>query len=137
MLGVVACACNLATFLSAFSFSDIDNTQDSRGRKGAILYSTLQLPPAHEHWNIYLDVTWLSHIFNRTACIYQTATQWDLPPYRITISLIHDVILICCFFTLWFDYRFLLQQFGTRNSWTRTHIGKCPCITSEPINQVC
>ena len=31
---------------------------------------------------------------NRTACIYQTATRWDLPPYRITIWLIDDVILI-------------------------------------------
>ena len=28
----------------------------------------------------------------RNACIYQTATRWDLPPYRITIWLI-DVIL--------------------------------------------
>ena len=93
MLGVVACACNLATFLSGFSFSDTDNTQGSRGRKRAILYSTLQLPPAQEHWNIYLDVTWLSHIFNRIACIYQTATRWDLPPYRITISLTDDVML--------------------------------------------
>ena len=25
------------------------------------------------------------HIFNGINCIYQTATQWDLPPYRITI----------------------------------------------------
>ena len=32
--------------------------------------------------------------FNRNACIYQTATRWDLPPYRITIWLIDDVILI-------------------------------------------
>ena len=41
-----------------------------------------------------LHVRWLSHIFNRNACIYQTATRWDLPPYRITIWLIDDVILI-------------------------------------------
>ena len=39
-------------------------------------------------------VRWLSHIFNHNAFIYQTATQWDLPPYRITIWLIDDVILI-------------------------------------------
>ena len=32
-----------------------------------------------------LHVRWLSHIFNRITCIYQTATRWDLPPYRITI----------------------------------------------------
>ena len=41
-----------------------------------------------------LYVRWLSHIFNRNACIYQAATRWDLPPYRITIWLIDDVMLI-------------------------------------------
>ena len=41
-----------------------------------------------------LHVGWLSHIFSRTACIYQTDTRWDLPPYRITIWLIDDVMLI-------------------------------------------
>ena len=40
-----------------------------------------------------LHVRWLSHIFNRTACIYQAATRWDIPPYRITIWLIDDVTL--------------------------------------------
>ena len=41
-----------------------------------------------------LHMRWLTHIFNRTTCIYQTATQWDLPPYRIAIWLIDDVMLI-------------------------------------------
>ena len=41
-----------------------------------------------------LHMRWLSHIFNRIACIYQTATQKDLPPYRITIWLIDDVMSI-------------------------------------------
>ena len=41
-----------------------------------------------------LHVRWLSHIFNCNTCIYQTATRWDLPPYRITIWLIDDVLLI-------------------------------------------
>ena len=30
-------------------FTDTDDSQDSRGREGAIFYSTLPLPPAHEH----------------------------------------------------------------------------------------
>ena len=47
-----------------------------------------------------------SHIFNRTACIYQTATRWDLPPYRITIWLIDDVTLSFFLFTWWFDSSF-------------------------------
>ena len=31
-----------------------------------------------------LHKRWQSHIFNHTACIYRSATRWDLPPYRIT-----------------------------------------------------
>ena len=41
-------------FLSGFSFTDTDNSQDSRGREVTIFYSTLPLPPAHEHSDIYL-----------------------------------------------------------------------------------
>ena len=53
-----------------------------------------------------LHVRWLSHIFNRTTCIYQAATRWDLPPYRITIWLTDDVTLNFCLFTRWFDPSF-------------------------------
>ena len=36
-----------------------------------------------------LHVRWISRIFNCNACVYQTATQWDLPPYQVaTIWLI-------------------------------------------------
>ena len=63
----------------------------------------------HEHWRLTEHSTrsrifrllfatfhmwWLSHIFNRTACIYQTTTRLDLPPHRITIWLIDDVTLV-------------------------------------------
>ena len=50
-----------------------------------------------------LHVRWLSHIFNHTACIYQAATRWDLPPYRYTTLLMDDVTLSFCLFTWWFD----------------------------------
>ena len=59
-----------------------------------------------------LHVRWLSHIFNRTACIYQAATRWDLPPYRITIWLIDDVTLI--FPCLLHD---LILGFWLQHSW--------------------
>ena len=51
-----------------------------------------------------LHVRWLSRIFNRNACIYQTATRWDVPPYRITIWLIDDVTLSFLFVCvmIWF-----------------------------------
>ena len=82
-----------SSFLSSFSFTGTDNPQHSRGREGTIFYSTLPLLPAHEHSSATLHVRWLSHNFNCNACIYQTATRWDLPPYQITIWLIDDVIL--------------------------------------------
>ena len=43
-------------FLSGFTFTDTDDSQDSRGREGAFFYSTLPLPPPHEHSDIYLHV---------------------------------------------------------------------------------
>ena len=76
---------------------DTDESQDSRGKEGTIFYSSLPLPPTHEHLFATLHARWLSHIFNRTACIYQTAIWWDLPPYRITIWLIDDAMLIFVF----------------------------------------
>ena len=43
-------------FLSEFSFTETEDSQDSRRRKRIIFYSTLPLPPAHEHWDIYLQL---------------------------------------------------------------------------------
>ena len=98
-------------FLSEFSFTDTDDSQDSRGRGGPFF---IPLYHFHRLTNIQtfatLHVRWLSHIFNRIACIYQTATRWDFP----TLSNYHLIDWLCevCFslFTWWFDTRFLLQQ---------------------------
>ena len=57
---------------------------------------------------VTLHVKWLSHIFNRTACIYQTATQWDLPPNWITIWLIDDLMFMFVYLlTMWFLFLFV------------------------------
>ena len=130
-------------FLSGFSFTDTDDEQESRKREGTIFYSTLPLPlpPPRSRTFRYLfstlHVRWLSHIFNRTTCIYQAATWRDLPPYWITIWLIDDVtlVLVCLRDDLILD--FLLQQSEMRHRWIRTGIDYHPCITSEPPNQVC
>ena len=127
-------------FLSGFSFTDTAHSQDSRGKEGTIFYSTLSLPLAHEHSDIYfatLHVRCLSHVSNRTACIYQAATRWDLPPYRITILSDWWYDVDFCLFTCWFDSRLLLLLFDTGNPWTRTRMDYHTCITSEPTNQVC
>ena len=47
---------SLFFFLSGFSFTGTDDSQDSRGREGTIFYSTLPLPPAQEHSDIYLKL---------------------------------------------------------------------------------
>ena len=46
----------LIFFLSKFFFTDTDDSQDSRRREGTIFFSTLSLPPAHEHSVIYLQL---------------------------------------------------------------------------------
>ena len=81
-----------------------------------------------------LHVRRLSHIFNRNACIYKTASRWDWPPYRITTWLIDDVklIFVCLFIDLILGF-----LFDMGNRWTRTRIDYHPCITSQPTNQVC
>ena len=89
-----------------------------------------------KHLFATLYVRWLSRIFNRNACVYQTASPWDLQPYRITIWLIEWWCNVCLF-TWWIDFRFLLLQFEMGNRWTRVRIDYHPGITSEPINQVC
>ena len=43
-------------FLSGFSFTNTDNSLDNRRREGTIFYSTLRFSPAHEHWDIYLQL---------------------------------------------------------------------------------
>ena len=52
-------------FLSGLPFTDTDSIQDSRGREETIFYSTLPLPPAHKHSDIYLELCmWVDyHIF--------------------------------------------------------------------------
>ena len=71
---------------------------DGRGPFFIPLYHfhSLHLSPA-------LHLRWLSHIFNPTAFIYDIATRWDLPPYRIIIWMIDDVcsLLFVCLL-IWF-----------------------------------
>ena len=64
--------------------------------RGAILFQSATSTRSRtlRHLFTTLNVRWLSHIFNRNACIYQIATRWGLPSYWITIWLIDDVILI-------------------------------------------
>ena len=81
-----------------------------------------------------LHVRWLSHICNHVACIYQVATRWYLPPYRITIWLIDDVMLIfvCLIDDLTLGFCFF--QSDTGNRWPRSRIDYYAYITSKLTN---
>ena len=75
-----------------------------------------------------LHVRWVSRIFNRNACVSQTATRWDLPPYRITIWEV-DWWCDVCLFTWWIGTRFLLQRFELASTiilvWKANRLTKC------------
>ena len=97
-------------FLSGLSFTDTDNSQDSRGREGAIFYSTLSLPPAHEHSDIYLQLwTWDGyHMFLIAALVFTM-----LHCYSMRFTTLSNYYLIdwwCgigfCLLACWIDFRF-------------------------------
>ena len=86
--------------------------QEKRGDHHLFHSTTFTRSRTFRHLLATLHVRWLSYIFNRNACIYQTAARWDLPPYRITIWLVDDAMLIfVCLFvdlilgflTIWHD----------------------------------
>ena len=83
--------------------------QQGKGEDHLLFYSTTSTRSrTFRHLFATLHLRWLSHIFNRTACIYQTATRWDLPPYLITLWLIDDVTFSFCLFIWWFDSSFFV-----------------------------
>ena len=43
-------------FPSGFSFTDTDDSHDSKGSEGTIFYPNLPLPPSHKHSDIYLQL---------------------------------------------------------------------------------
>ena len=68
--------------------------QQGKGEDHLLFHSTTSTRSrTFRHLVATLHMSWLSYIFNRTTCIYQTATRWNLPPYRITVWLIDDAKL--------------------------------------------
>ena len=91
--------------------------QQRRGEGHLLFHSTTSTySQTFRHLFATLHVRWLSRIFNRNDCVYQTASQWDLQPYWVTIWLIGWWCNVCLL-TWWFDSRFLLQHFDTGNRW--------------------
>ena len=98
-------------FLSGFSFTDTDDSQDSRGREGTIFYSTLPLPPAHEHSDIYLQLCMWDdyHIFLIALLVFTRLLLYEIYHLiELPFWLIDDVTLSVCLFTWLFDSSFFV-----------------------------
>ena len=81
------------SFYQGFSFIDTDDSQDSSGRAGTIFYSTLPLPPADEHSDIYLQLcTWDDyHIFLIATLVF---TRLLLDEIYHLIELLFDWLMM-------------------------------------------
>ena len=111
--------------------------QQGKGADYLLFHSTTSTrSQTLRHLSATLHVRWVSRISNRNACVYQTATRWDLPPYRITIWLIGWWCNVCSF-TWSIDTKFFVTAIWHGNRWIWIRIDYHPCITSEPTNQVC
>ena len=86
----------------------------ARGERGTIFYSTLPLPPAHEHWDIYLQLCMWDdyHVFLIATLVF---TRLLLDEIYHLIELPFDWLIDwwwdICLFTWWIDSRFLLWRF--------------------------
>ena len=84
-------------YLSGFSFMDMDNSQDSRGREGTFFHSTLPLPPSYKHSNIYVQLcTWDDyHIFLIATLVFTRLLIHEI--YHL-IEWLFDWLMMWCWF---------------------------------------
>ena len=115
-------------FLLGLSFTDTDNSQDSREREGTFFYSTLPLPLAHEHSDIYVQLwTWDDyHIFLIATLVF---TRLLLDEIYHLIELLFDWLMMWYWFKfvcLFIWFKVLLQLYdmeetgGLELAWTFT-----------------
>ena len=110
--------------------------EQQKGGNHLLYHSTTSIcPRTFRYLFTALHVRWLLHIFNRNAFICNTATRWDLPPYRVNIWLIDDVMLIFVFLLVNLILAFVTAIWNERNQWSRTRINYHPCITSERLTK--
>ena len=90
---------NFSFFPTRVFFTDTDDSLDSRGREGTIFYSTIPLPPAHEHWDIYLQLCMWDdyHVFLIATLVF-TRLLLDEIYHLIELPfewLIDDAMFVC------------------------------------------
>ena len=81
--------------------TDTDDSQGSRGREGTIFYSTLPLPPAHEHWDIYLSLCmWDDYharlLLDEIYHLIELPFEWLIDD-AIFVCLLDELILGFCY----------------------------------------
>ena len=97
-------------FLPGFSFTDTEDSQNSKGKVGVIFCSTLPFPAAHKHWNIYLKLCMRDayHLFLIAALVFtrllldETYHLIELPfgwliDYTMFVCLLDELILGFCY----------------------------------------
>ena len=71
--------------------------QQGKGRDHLLFHSTISTRSRIlRHLLATSHVIWLSRIFNRNACVYQPATLWDLPTYRLPLDWLADDVMFVC-----------------------------------------
>ena len=100
----------LIFFFIRVSFTDTDDSQDSRGREGTIFYSTLPFPPTHKHWEIYLQLCmWdVYHVFliamlvftrlllNEIYHLIELPFEWLIDDAMFVCLLDELILSFCC-----------------------------------------
>ena len=89
------------SFWVIFSFTDTDNSQCSRGgEEGTIFYSTLPLPPAHEHSDIYLQLcAWDDyHIFLVATLVCTRLLCYSMGFTTLSDYYLIDWLMMWCWF---------------------------------------
>ena len=129
-------------FLPAFSFTDTDDSQDSRGKEKNILYSTQQHPPSHEHSDIYLQLSMWDdyHIFLIASLVFTTLLLDEIClfielPFEVPID--NVILIFACLLDaliLGFCYSNLTPETSGLELASNSH--RHPCITSKPPNNI-
>ena len=69
--------------------------QQGKGEDHLLFHSTTSTySRTFRHLFATLHARWLSCIFNLDACIYQTTTRWDLPPYWLMMQCLFVYLMV-------------------------------------------
>ena len=136
-------------FLSGFSFTDTDDSKNSRGKE--CLYSSLPFPPTHKHSEIYLQLRmWDNYHVILVAPLVTTRLYsmrfstllnyyliiWVLTLYSLVVTKKSHILKQTCSLLIYVNLGliyaslldnsvprfFLLQQFDIRNRWIRNRM---------------